>query len=315
MKSEDESPLIVTILCLVYNHEAYIRQCLEGFVMQRTNFRFEAIIHDDASTDKSADIIREYAEKYPEIIKPILETQNQYSKHDGTISRIMNENTHGKYVAMCEGDDFWIDPLKLQKQVDLLEKHKDCSVCCGGYYIKNNSEETSLVCEYKANQISFKFDLKDWSQNWLTKTLTMMYRNEVLNDYPRNKYKFGRDIHICYHLLRKGAGIYLSEPLGVYNIHKGGICSMVDKSVNAIHSYNCYKEIYNFNTGEEIARILFLKSIYKRLIFWKKKDTLLLKCKLWKEGLSISKKGKEFFKLTILFLFNRLCLIYINNKK
>ena len=81
----ENEPLMVTILCLVYNHESYIRQCLEGFVMQKTNFRFEAIVHDDASTDGTAAIIREYAEKYPDIIKPIFETENQYSKGDGSL--------------------------------------------------------------------------------------------------------------------------------------------------------------------------------------------------------------------------------------
>ncbi|MEI3125979.1 MAG: glycosyltransferase family A protein [Odoribacter splanchnicus] len=83
----ENEPLMVTILCLVYNHESYIRQCLEGFVMQKTNFRFEAIVHDDASTDGTAAIIREYAEKYPNMIKPIFETENQYSKGDGSLVR------------------------------------------------------------------------------------------------------------------------------------------------------------------------------------------------------------------------------------
>ena len=103
LKKESEE-LMVTIRCITYNHERYIRQCLEGFTMQKTNFRFEAIVHDDASTDGTANIIREYAEKYLDIIKPIFETENQYSKHDGSIARILNEHTHGKYVAMCEGD-------------------------------------------------------------------------------------------------------------------------------------------------------------------------------------------------------------------
>lgn len=120
---------MLSIRCLAYNHEPYIRECLEGFVMQKTNFRFEAIVHDDASTDGTADIIREYAEKYPDIIKPIFETENQYSKHDGSLGRIMNEACTGKYIAMCEGDDYWTDPLKLQKQVDFLETHNEYSMC------------------------------------------------------------------------------------------------------------------------------------------------------------------------------------------
>lgn len=89
-----------------------------GFCDAKTNFKFEAIVHDDASTDGSAAIIREYAEKYPDIIKPIYETENQYSKHDSSLSRIINAHMHGRYIAFCEGDDYWIDPYKLQKQVD-----------------------------------------------------------------------------------------------------------------------------------------------------------------------------------------------------
>lgn len=97
--------------------------------MQKTNFKFEAIVHDDASTDHTADIIREYAAKYPDIIKPIYETENQYSKHDGSLDRIMDGACTGKYIAFCEGDDYWIDPLKLQKQVDFLEAHPEHSLC------------------------------------------------------------------------------------------------------------------------------------------------------------------------------------------
>lgn len=126
---------LVTIRCLVYNHEPYLRQCLDGFVMQKTNFPFEAIVHDDASTDRSAEIILEYAERYPDIIKPIFETENQYSKGDGSLTRIMNAHTRGKYVAMCEGDDYWIDPYKLQKQVDFLEGNPEYGMCYTNFNI------------------------------------------------------------------------------------------------------------------------------------------------------------------------------------
>ena len=114
---------LVSIRCLVYNHEPYLRQCLDGFVMQQTTFPFEAIVHDDASTDGSAAIIREYVERYPDIIKPIYETENQYSKRDGSLARIMDAAMHpnSKYIALCEGDDYWTDPHKLQLQVDIME--------------------------------------------------------------------------------------------------------------------------------------------------------------------------------------------------
>ena len=126
-----ETPL-VAIRCITYNQAAYIRQCLDGFVMQRTDFDFVAIVHDDCSTDGTDVIVREYAQRYPNIIKPIFETENQYSKGDGSLSRIMTQacnNTGAKYIAMCEGDDYWTDPLKLQKQVDFLEKHPEYGLC------------------------------------------------------------------------------------------------------------------------------------------------------------------------------------------
>lgn len=128
-----EAKPLVAIHCLVYNHEPYLRDCFEGFVMQQTNFPFVAIVHDDASTDGSAAIVREYENKYPHIFKPIYEESNLYSQvgFEG-INQVMNtaiDATGAKYVAMCEGDDYWTDPLKLQKQVDFMEANPEYSLC------------------------------------------------------------------------------------------------------------------------------------------------------------------------------------------
>lgn len=119
----------VSILCLTYNHEDYLRDALEGFISQKTNFQYEILIHDDASTDGTADIIREYEEKYPELIHPIYQSENQYSKGVNIIHDLLLPLLRGKYIAFCEGDDFWVDPYKLQKQVDYLESHPECRVC------------------------------------------------------------------------------------------------------------------------------------------------------------------------------------------
>ena len=147
----DDKPL-VAIYCLVYNHEPYLRDCFEGFVMQKTNFRFVAVVHEDVSTDKSAAIIREYADKYPEIFRPIYETENQYSKQDGSLYRIMNaaiDATGAKYIAMCEGDDYWTDPYKLQKQVDWLESHPDYSMCVHAAMWEIEEEKLPLGYQYE----------------------------------------------------------------------------------------------------------------------------------------------------------------------
>lgn len=118
---------IVCIRCITYNQEKYIAQCLEGFVMQKTNFSVKAIVHDDASTDRTPQIIQEYAERYPDIIFPVLEKENQYSQ--GKLLEVMQPLMKGKYIAVCEGDDYWTDPLKLQKQVDFMESHPDYAMC------------------------------------------------------------------------------------------------------------------------------------------------------------------------------------------
>lgn len=130
MEAVNNHPLVV-IRCVTYNHEPYISDALDGFVMQKTTFPFIAIVHDDASTDGTADVIRKYADKYPDIIKPIYETENQYHNYDGSLFRMMNKaclGSNAKYTAICEGDDYWTDPLKLQKQVDFLESHPDYSM-------------------------------------------------------------------------------------------------------------------------------------------------------------------------------------------
>ena len=122
---DENNEILVSICCITYNHEKYIRDAIEGFLMQKTDFPFEVLIHDDASTDGTADIIREYETKYPDIIKPIYQTENQYSKGIKISATYNYPRAKGKYIALCEGDDYWIDPYKLQKQVDFLEHMKN----------------------------------------------------------------------------------------------------------------------------------------------------------------------------------------------
>ena len=127
--------VVVSIVCNTYNHELYIRDALDSFLSQKTNFPFEILVFDDASTDKTANIIRSYEEKYPDIIKPVYQTVNQYSL--GLMPGKQNrERATGKYIAICEGDDYWCDCNKLQKQVDYMESHPDCTFCFTNGYVK-----------------------------------------------------------------------------------------------------------------------------------------------------------------------------------
>lgn len=142
---ETECP-VVTIYCLTYNHENYIRDCLEGFVRQKTEFPFEVIIHDDASTDRTAEIVREYAEKYPHIIRPIYQTENQFSLDIDPVKAHVFPRVRGKYVAICEGDDYWTDDEKLQKQISRMEEDPDCHFCvCGVQEVTVNKQPLGVI--------------------------------------------------------------------------------------------------------------------------------------------------------------------------
>lgn len=126
----DQKPL-VSICCITYNHALYIKQAIEGFLMQKTSFTYEILIHDDASTDGTKEIIKGYEERFPNIIFPIYQTENQYSKGIRT-SYFNTKRAAGEYIALCEGDDYWTDPYKLQKQVDFLDKNPTCSMVFTG---------------------------------------------------------------------------------------------------------------------------------------------------------------------------------------
>ena len=226
VEREVDMPM-VSIRCITYNHEPYIRQCLEGFVMQKTNFRFEAIVHDDASTDGTAAIIREYAEKYPDIIKPIFETENQYSKRDGSLGRIMNEACTGKYIAMCEGDDYWIDPLKLQKQVDFMETHEDYSMCWHDAYVLHNGKKYPYNRYKKDCDVSIE-DLIIKGGDFCP-TASLIYRKEMFCKYTsetKNYIFHVGDYPLQIYMGSVGNVRYMFEPMSVYRFCTNGSWSL-----------------------------------------------------------------------------------------
>lgn len=214
---------LVAIQCFVYNHESFLRDCFEGFVMQQTNFPFVAIVHDDASTDGSAAIIHEYKEKYPHIFQPIYETENQYSKRDGSLDHIMDdaiEATGAKYVAMCEGDDYWIDPLKLQKQVDFMEENEECVLCfTNATVISDNPQERNMYNHLEERDYSAIEIYKTWT----IPTNTILWRR--LQDYPSRTFKdiyFG-DIFLFLNLAVRGRVHCINQKTGVYRRNEGGV--------------------------------------------------------------------------------------------
>jgi glycosyltransferase involved in cell wall biosynthesis len=177
--------ITVSICCLTYNHRPYIKECLEGFLIQNCNFKFEVLIYDDASTDGTSEIILEYHSKFPDIIKPIIQIENQYSK-GVRVNNVYNfSRAKGKYVALCEGDDYWTDPLKLQKQVDFLEENESYSMVHTDYDLLNSVTGEITKC-YNAS-IGMTKDLTNdfhfyFCNTRFVRTLTVCYRKEILDE-------------------------------------------------------------------------------------------------------------------------------------
>lgn len=260
-----EEPLMVTIRCITYNHEPYIRQCLEGFVMQKTNFRFEAVVHDDASTDGTAAIIREYAEKYPDIIKPIYETENQYSKHDGSLARIMNSHMHGKYIAICEGDDYWTDPLKLQKQVDFLEANPEYGLVYTNvdFYIQKQGRfERSYITSGKLSR-SYDFVSHLVNSGYIA-PCTWLYRREYMQTYTQGyvdgTFPLALDIwaNSKIHFLNEVTTVY--RVLGESASHSRYLAKRFAFGVGVFRIKKDYIEKYRSLISDELKESIYVKA-------------------------------------------------------
>ena len=258
---------LVSICCTTYNHLNYIRQCLDGFVMQKTNFPIEILIHDDASTDGTQDIIREYEAKYPNIIKPIYQKENQYSK-GVKVSLVYNySRVKGKYIALCEGDDYWTDPYKLQKQVDFLESHPDYVMCShrfdqyyeDGHRLEKEKDDTFQGADYDLRNLI--------GGKWLTQTLTVMYRRSALDLKQYERYGMSMDIILFYELLKHGKGYCFPEAMGVYRYHNGGVWSEVSQNQRRLVEFKARLAIYNVEQSDMAAMFLlyqFAKAMSRR---------------------------------------------------
>lgn len=179
------SPL-VSICCITYNHEKYIRDAIEGFLMQKTDFPFEIIIHDDASTDKTADIIREYEKEYPEIFTCVYQEENQLSKGIRPLPTYIFPKVRGKYIALCEGDDYWTDPMKLQIQVDAMKKYPQCWMSFHpAFEISSNGEKIGITGRMADENFKiFSPHEVILGGGEFSPTASLIFRNELLKDLP-----------------------------------------------------------------------------------------------------------------------------------
>ena len=264
---------LASISCATYNQAPYLRQCLDNLLAQKTNFPFEIIIHDDASTDGTKEIIEAYALKYPDSIFPYYQNENQYSKGvRGLQSRYNYPRCRGRYIAICEGDDYWPDPQKLQRQVDFLESHEDYVLTFHGFSVvdeKNQIIEVSpLPKRYQRDANRDDLILG----KLLTMTVTLCFRN-VIEDFPPEKYKVTNgDTFLISMLGHYGKGRWMGDEIGnaMYRSHPGGVWSMVNSDDKLPIRLNTYYWLYSYYSriGQKAYALLWYdKILYTVMMF------------------------------------------------
>lgn len=218
MKSSNTENIIVSIVCNTYNQEDYIADALESFIMQKTSFKFEILVHDDASTDSTANIVREYEKKYPDLIKPIYEAENQYSQKNGMIAKQQYGRAKGKYIAFCEGDDYWLDDEKLQKQVDFMESHPGYSLCV--HTAQTVEADTKKVIDYiSVSEEDRDMTVDEMIMKWGCElpTNSMLYLKNLRDEYPEFLLHAPvGDYPLTLYLSLKGKVRFMSDCMSAY---------------------------------------------------------------------------------------------------
>jgi glycosyltransferase involved in cell wall biosynthesis len=249
--------ILVSITCATYNHEKYIAEAIESFLMQKTNFKYEILLHDDASTDRTPEIIKEYENKYPEIIKPIYQTENQYSK-GVKVGDFNSKRAQGKYIATCEGDDYWTDPNKLQKQVDFMENNQDYSACVHAAY-KIDAKTNKKIGEVRPYSKNKDFTIEEviLGGGGLFATNSTM-RARKFSDKPQFYYNCNvGDFPSMIHLAISGKVHYIDEFMSAYRIGVENSWTVkisnanTEKRINHIDNIeNMLKEVDEYTKGK-----------------------------------------------------------------
>lgn len=251
----------VSIFCTAYNHEKYISQALDSFLAQETDFDYEIIVTDDASTDSTPGILEEYAQNYPEKIRWFHQEKNLFSQ--GGINMIyetvMYPNARGQYIAFCEGDDYWCDPHKLQIQVDYLDANPDCSACVHNswyHYCESNRADELLVPESEDKDISFGKIIQGLNNAFHTSSI--MARKEFIvntTDFEETAAKYGfLDYPWAINLALNGRVHFIDKPMSVYRVNS------IAESWRSGYDYN-----YGKKTGFVEGEIAMMKTLLPHL--------------------------------------------------
>lgn len=250
--NSDEEEILVSIWCPVYNHDQFVSRTLDGFLMQKTDFECEIVLHDDASTDNTASVIRSYQTLYPGRIRTVLQTVNQMSQDISALTRIMLNECRGKYIAICEGDDYWTDPLKLQKQVDYLNANPGCVL---SFHNIDYKYEGEIEGPFQSDICLGKIESNKFFQAHIP-TLSILFRNVA----QLKKLKYSENIYVdrvlLTFLLNYGDMVCLPGHMGVYRIHQMGEFSGSEIKERYYRMYLTYRYCLNYVPNDIRSRLI-----------------------------------------------------------
>lgn len=278
---------LVSICCVTYNHENFIKDSIEGFLIQKTTFPIEIIIHDDASTDDTARIIQEYTNQYPELFVTILQEKNQYSQGVKPYPNFVFPRAKGKYIAMCEGDDYWTDATKLKRQVDFLEKNKSYAGIAENAIVLNDNGEKHLFGKKPSRDVSIKELIKGRQ----FATASTLFRNNITIP-PYFKEFIAGDTPLMILILQKGPIYYNNTVSSVYRRGAHGVTSTFSDPKNLkrwmINNQRIdemtefkYSKYLNSSTIQKRNNNLFT-TIIKRGLNWLELKSNSALCKLFR---------------------------------
>ncbi|MEQ9187350.1 MAG: glycosyltransferase [Cryomorphaceae bacterium] len=241
-----EQAIKVSVCCVVYNHVEFLKTTLESFVNQKTDFQFEVLVHDDASTDGSQEIIRAFADAYPSIIKPIYQDENQWKLNNrNPLIHELFPKAKGKYIALCEGDDFWTSTDKLQSQVDFLDHNPEFSAICANSEVWEKDRVTYDYKNIKWNWLGRSFSdeltVYDLSTHLFPHTSSWLFVNDFELSEDHETFVVG-DVPLFLLMADKGRIKYVDRVLSVYRQHGGGVTNELRKR-HALEHVNSLSEM------------------------------------------------------------------------